>query len=1369
MFKECILRIKLRLFCLTASLITISALAQTGGNRDFSPKTPEAAAFEQVGEIPVGNYTGTPNISIPLYTTENGDLQLPITLENLGTSVRVDQEATWVGLNWMLNAGGAVTTQLSPYYGGNGWYAGSDKQEWEYLMNRASMTTVYPNGGGYDYKLGYKIDGQHPDWCGGFGYNWFPRPMQIPDTVSYNHDLPPNVYTIILTRGDGEAPRYHATFPGHSVDFVWDRLKGEYFITGDAQGLRISGGLGGAPTITDEGGVMYEFRAIESGSPEGYGIDPSFNRYDYTFYLTKITSPTGRTITLKYKNTGVTHPVYKVNEQLFDRMYPYSAVNGFAQSQHSGPVDWQVVGNSSNLIRTLSQYYTLHPMRLTSIETDNQVVRFVHSTQKRQDIRGDDYSLSSIEVYNKEQDETEKLVKRFRFDYSYSDKNTTGGNTVKDLLGDLYTQWFSDDGFMYKRLILNKVWEESEEDGIIQTKPPYLFNYNSTNLPCKASAAVDFWGYYNGKENYNGTYHSLIPRGYGESTYDGVNSFPDSYLKQKGADRRINTLCMSYGMLKSITYPTGASITFEYEPHTFDNLNYYRHAISKDDEDIRASVWQVYASNNPQYSQSGNTISGNEIRFAVETTGEYQVSVTYTKMNTARQTHWKDLMGRHTALLVKHGDDSERIENMYSFSLTPADTVGNVNSICFRRTMLLQRGRYVMTTTLNAPLDSCGMYTIVGRINTTSSSQSLCNYGSYGYHTLPNVTFPTYKTYVCNVSGYSQSGNNVAKNEIQFNIDSYGEYKLDLCFMKNNMQKKAFWRNLVGRCPVLLYKYSGDTENVSSCTPYFLTVADTVDVTGNSIAKYVTTKLKQGKYKLAIVSSGMPVYPNGFYQIDASVRYQGKAENEIKMESSGGGMRVKSVTTNIDGITSKTSYEYKTEDGKSSGLLMAPVIYARKKMIVYQPNQVQYDNHSGWIAPPAPSRYSYWTANGSNIAPPPSVYNTYSRVTATKTSDGESNGKTVYEYHNNRWASGSWCDYMRRIEDPLNGKLEMQTDYDANDSVVRRVTNDYQMRCSDSRLLSAVMENIYVGPSGTTGGAGPVSNNLYAAALQGGCMQTYLYPSVQFSMLSSTSETKEFINGKTLTQFISTQYNQKNHLDSVVTERVSRAGESITKETIYPSDYHDNSLATHLINKNIINVPMETVTSVTNSMESVVAAAERIDYNDKGLPADIYSIKSGNVSRNSFVRSDEQENNSFYEKVATITYNSGGKPRTVTEYDNSVTTYIWGYGNHYPIAVIKGAGTAEVTAALGGTDAVDTLEDALAPTISAEALFSNLSSIPNTLVTVYEFSPLVGMVRMTAPNGENTEYDYDSFARLVTVTDHDGIVAKAFQYHYKNE
>ena len=1343
--------------------------AQQGGNRDYSPKTPEAAAFEQVGELQVGNYTGTPNISIPLYTIESGDLSLPITLENLGTAIRVDQEATWVGLNWMLNAGGAVTTQLSPNYGGNGLYAGSEKREWDYLMNRTYMRTVYPNGGGYNYMLGYKIDGQHPNWCGGYGYNWFERPMQILDTVYYNHDLPPNVYTIILTRGDGEAPRYHATFPGHSVDFIWDRLKGEYFITGEGQGLKITGGYGGAPTIIDERGVTYEFRAIESGSPEGFGVDPSFNRYDYTFYLTKMISPTGRTITLNYRNTGTTHPVYKVNEQLFDRTYPYSAINGFAQSQHSGPVDWQVVGNGSNLIRTLSQYYTLQPMRLTSIETDDQIVRFIHSEQRRQDIRGDDYSLSRIEIYNKEQDGTEKLVRRFRFDYSYSAKNTIGGNTVEDLMGDLYSDWFLDDGFMYKRLILNKVWEESEDGGITHSKPPYMFNYNSTDLPCKASAAVDFWGYYNGKENYNGTYHTLIPRKWGAGTYEGVDSFPDSYLALHGADRRISETHMQAGMLRSITYPTGATTYLEYEPHTFDNLNYYRHLVSKEDEDTRSSSWRAYTSNNPNYSQDGSTISRDESRFAVEESGDYSISVTYAKMNTGVQSHWRNLIGNCEALLIKHGDDNEHVERTYTFPLTAADTVSNGSSVTLSQALHLPRGRYVMKTTVTAPLETCGMYTVTEQVNTTTPSQWLCRYNWYGCHTQANVNFPTYRTYASNIPNYSQSGSNVEKDAIIFNVNSYGEYTLNISFSKEDAQGKAHWKYLAGRNPVLFYKFSGDTDNITSCTAYVLQPSDTTDVTNSSITKSFVLQLKQGKYKIGIISTNLPAYPSGIYQIDASVSYKGRIDIEPKMMSSGGGMRVKSVTTNIDGVQATTSYDYTNADGCSSGLLMAPVIYAREKMLVYQANTVQNDPFGGEIIPPAPSRFSYWTANGSNMAPLPSVYNTYSRVTATKTCNGESNGKTVYEYHNNRWASSSWCDYMRRIEDPLNGKLEVQTDYDANDSVVRRVVNSYQMRCADSRLLSAVMENIYFGPSGNTYSNGPVSNNLYAAVLQGGCMQTYLYPSVQFSMLSSTSETKEFINGKTLTQYISTQYNQKNHLDSITVCSSSRAGETFTKETRYPADYQAGTTADSLVAKNIICVPVETISSVSGEEGNRVAAAEYTEYNGKGLPVGIYSLKTPFAPKESLMPSDGHPSTSTYEKVADISYNVAGMPRTVTEYDDMQTTYIWGYHNQYPVAVVKGSSTSAVITALGGDDAVSTFEGSLAPTVTPEIMFATLSSIPNTLVTVYDFNPHAGMVKMIAPNGETTTYDYDSFARLVTVTDHDGIVAKAFRYHYKRE
>lgn len=71
-------------------LIVVTAFAQNDGHLNYSPKTPEAAAFEQVAEIPVGNYTGTANISIPLYTIECGDLKVPISLDYLGTAIRVN-------------------------------------------------------------------------------------------------------------------------------------------------------------------------------------------------------------------------------------------------------------------------------------------------------------------------------------------------------------------------------------------------------------------------------------------------------------------------------------------------------------------------------------------------------------------------------------------------------------------------------------------------------------------------------------------------------------------------------------------------------------------------------------------------------------------------------------------------------------------------------------------------------------------------------------------------------------------------------------------------------------------------------------------------------------------------------------------------------------------------------------------------------------------------------------------------------------------------------------------------------------------------------------------------------------------------------
>ncbi len=75
----------------------------------YSPVSPTAASLGKFGVFPVNMNLGTTNISIPLYTIKQGDIEIPINLSYNATSgIRVNEEASWVGLGWTLNAGGAI-------------------------------------------------------------------------------------------------------------------------------------------------------------------------------------------------------------------------------------------------------------------------------------------------------------------------------------------------------------------------------------------------------------------------------------------------------------------------------------------------------------------------------------------------------------------------------------------------------------------------------------------------------------------------------------------------------------------------------------------------------------------------------------------------------------------------------------------------------------------------------------------------------------------------------------------------------------------------------------------------------------------------------------------------------------------------------------------------------------------------------------------------------------------------------------------------------------------------------------------------------------------------------------------------------------
>lgn len=77
--------------------------------KDVSMPAPNAAALGKYGDIPVSYFTGVPNVSIPIYTVQDGALSLPISLSYHAAGVKVGELASWVGLNWSLNAGGMIT------------------------------------------------------------------------------------------------------------------------------------------------------------------------------------------------------------------------------------------------------------------------------------------------------------------------------------------------------------------------------------------------------------------------------------------------------------------------------------------------------------------------------------------------------------------------------------------------------------------------------------------------------------------------------------------------------------------------------------------------------------------------------------------------------------------------------------------------------------------------------------------------------------------------------------------------------------------------------------------------------------------------------------------------------------------------------------------------------------------------------------------------------------------------------------------------------------------------------------------------------------------------------------------------------------
>ncbi|BDW93355.1 hypothetical protein MACH07_21870 [Flagellimonas marinaquae] len=261
-------------------LIFISSLgySQEVTNLGILPSTPEAANFEKYGNIPVGKFSGIPQISIPIYTIRLKNLEVPINLSYHSSGVKVDETASSVGLGWVLTASGMIScnTRGNPDFDTYG-YANEGNQS-QHIYDRFVV-------GAFQEETINNIVQQDND-----------------------HDLLDDIAAGLI---DGEPDLFHYSFPGNSGKFVYDETITPRTIP--FRPLLIEkNNVSDNYKITDEKGNIFEFSERESSEiKRAVGsdcdvINPLYTSVPITptWHLTKITTPQNETITFTYESVS---------------------------------------------------------------------------------------------------------------------------------------------------------------------------------------------------------------------------------------------------------------------------------------------------------------------------------------------------------------------------------------------------------------------------------------------------------------------------------------------------------------------------------------------------------------------------------------------------------------------------------------------------------------------------------------------------------------------------------------------------------------------------------------------------------------------------------------------------------------------------------------------------------------------------------------------------------------------------------------------------------------------------------------------------------------------------------------------------------
>lgn len=571
------------IFTIIFSVLTFNTFGQFP-RPQVSTQSPNAAGINVFGEVPVSIYTGIPQINIPLYTLEEGKISVPISLNYHAAGVRPNQHPGWVGVGWSLSAGGAITRKvknvpddiiLSPTLGGlltNSDYlkpANADSNYWQstdYIRllaknNPSGFMDSEPDEFSFNF-LGYsgnfyvdgatssiKVRSEHP--------------FKVQTEIGTANFICPPAKSIsykgsLTTRNciDGSHPNFLKQFILTDVDGT------QYFFGGDQSSIEFS--------------INFFFQHTAIWIPNAW-------------YLTKIVTVEGRSVTFNY-DTGTT-----IQEE-----FPYLANISFSHfaegySTTGGQVPGKVYSVLfPNISRTCDSWENnnvpliyggelVRPVYLKDITvttpglTNTHKIKFGKSLTN--ELKYPDRAFEEFREHMLSPPNT-GFVDSDMLPYLRSSSDGGGTNLamytnrlkwykldslkVFNQRNELINEYnFNYNNISTERLFLNSINKKETGGSALQT---YSFNYfDKSTLPGYLDEydKTDHWGFLN--EGDKPTGQSTVKVKQFVVNWNSASLFP---RKQPTQDANL----AKKGTLSSITYPTGGTTSFDYEPNTYSNV-----------------------------------------------------------------------------------------------------------------------------------------------------------------------------------------------------------------------------------------------------------------------------------------------------------------------------------------------------------------------------------------------------------------------------------------------------------------------------------------------------------------------------------------------------------------------------------------------------------------------------------------------------------------------------------------------------------------------------------------------------------------------------------------------------------------------------